>query len=119
MSKIQEIQSAQRTDTSLIQEKHATPAEGAVQIGEVFQGMRPHHSVQERTSDAGVDVAAQRTEILRQYTPLEVNVEANYVQQFNSLYPSQVFHSPSLTWWVDRSTLHGKKTVDEHSALTR
>ena len=53
--------------------------------------MRPQSLVEERSSDAGMDAAAQRTEVLRQYTPFKVNVEANYVKQFNSLYPSQVF----------------------------
>ena len=91
LRKIEETLPTQRQDISLIQEKHATPSEGGVQVDEVFQGVRPDHLVQERTSDAGVDVAAQRTEILRQYIPLEVNVEATYVHQFNSLYPSQVF----------------------------
>ena len=38
-----------------------------------------------------MDVAAQRTEVLRQFTPLDVKVDATYVRQFHSLYPSQVF----------------------------
>ena len=38
-----------------------------------------------------MDVAAQRTEVLRRYTPFDVKVDASYVTKFHSLYPSQVF----------------------------
>ena len=76
---------------SLLPDKHATPAEGAKPLEEVFSGMRPQSLIAERTSDAGVDVAGLRTETFRQYTPLQVNLDANYIKQFNSLYPSQVF----------------------------
>ena len=90
LRKIEEIQRTQRHDKSLIQDKHATPAEGGQQISEVFRGARPLSIVEERTSDAGVDVAGQRTEVLRQFTPFDVKVEAQYVKQFHSLYPAQV-----------------------------
>ena len=44
-----------------MQDKHATPAEGAGPLDEVFQGLRPQSLIEERTSDAGMDAAAQRT----------------------------------------------------------
>ena len=91
LRKITEVQSTQRQASTLMQDKHATPADAAARIDEVFQGMRPQSLIEERTSDASMDAAAQRTEVLRQYTPFNVHVDANYVKQFNSLYPSQVF----------------------------
>ena len=91
LRKIEEVQTAQRQGKPLMQDKHATPAEGASPLDEVFQGLRPQSLIEERTSDAGMDAAAQRTEILRQYTPLDVKVDAQYVSQFHCLYPSQVF----------------------------
>ena len=75
----------------MTQDKHATPAEAASRCDEVFHGMRPQSLIQERTSDAGIDAAAQRTEVLRQYTPLGVKVDSNFLQQFHPLYPAQVF----------------------------
>ena len=91
LKKIEEVQAKQKQGKALIQDKHATPAEGAAPMEDVFQGARPQSLVEERTSDAGMDVAGQRTEILRQFTPLEVKINADYVTQFRSLYPSQVF----------------------------
>lgn len=91
LRKIQEVQATQRSDKSLMQDKHATPAEGSHQFDDVFLGARPQSLIEERTSDAGMDVAARGTEVLRQYTPLEVNMKADYVKQLYSLYPSQVF----------------------------
>ena len=91
LRKIKEVQASQRKNTTLIQEKHATPAEGAAPSDDVFMGTRPQSVTEERISDARMEVDAQRTEILRRYTPLDVNVKANYIQQFNSLYPAQVF----------------------------
>ncbi len=91
LRKIEERQASQKPKKSLIQDKHATLPEPAAPVEDVFEGQRPQSLVEERVSDAGMDVAAQRTEILRQYTPLGVNVDANYVKQFHSLYPSQVF----------------------------
>ena len=91
LRKIEEVQKNQRHTTILTQHKHATPAEAAAPYQEVFTGIRPQSIIEERTSDAGMDVAAQRTEVLRRYTTLDVKVDANYVTQFHSLYPSQVF----------------------------
>ena len=92
MKKILEIsEKIPKPGKSLLPDKHATPAEGAKPLEEVFSGMRPQSLIAERTSDAGVDVAGLRTETFRQYTPLQVNLDANYIKQFNSLYPSQVF----------------------------
>ena len=91
LRKIEEVQAAQRKKTTLTQDKHATPAEAAVSLDEVFIGSRPQSIIEERLSDAQMDVATQRTEVLRRYTPLDVNVSASYVSQFHSLYPSQVF----------------------------
>jgi len=91
LRKIEEIQAKQRHGKSLIQEKHATPSEGAAPVQEVFEGERPQSLIEERSSDAGMDAAAQRTEVLRQYTAFDVKVDAHYITQFHSLYPSQVF----------------------------
>ena len=91
LRKVEEIQKTQRQNSSLMQDKHATPAEGGKSCSEVFRGMRPQSLIEERVSDAGVDAASQRTETLRQFTSLDVKVDANYVRQFRSLYPSQVF----------------------------
>ena len=91
LRKIEEVQATQRRNTTLTQNKHATPAEAAAPLDEVFAGTRPQSVIEERSSDAGMDAAAQRTEVLRRYTPLDVKVDASYVTQFHSLYPSQVF----------------------------
>ena len=87
LRKVSEVQAT----STLAPVKHATPTEAAARLEDAFQGVRPQSLVEERSSDAGMDAAAQRTEVLRQYTPFKVNVEANYVKQFHSLYPSQVF----------------------------
>ena len=92
LRKIEEVQAIQRQSSTLTQQKNATPAEAASPLDEVFVGSRPQSLIAERTSDAGMDVAAQRTEVLRRYTPFDVKVDASYVTQFHSLYPSQVFH---------------------------
>ena len=72
-------------------DKNATPAAAAAPYVEVFSGIRPQSLIEERTSDAGMDAAAQRTEVLRRYTTLDVRTDASYVSQFHSKYPSQVF----------------------------
>ncbi len=90
LRKIEEVQAKQDKSLRLSQDKHATPAEGATILPDAFSSIRPQSVIEERTSDAGLDVAAQRTEALRQYTPLNVHVQAEYIKQFNSLYPSQV-----------------------------
>ena len=41
--------------------KHATPTEGGTAVQQVFDTIRPHSLVEERSSDAGVDINAQRT----------------------------------------------------------
>ena len=119
MKKILEIsEKIAKPGKSLLPDKHATPAEGAKPLEEVFSGMRPQSLIAERTSDAGVDVAGLRTETFRQYTPLQVNLDANYIKQFNSLYPSQVFLSRFHIWWVDLNTFRVAQTGAETFLLT-
>ena len=99
LEKLSQAHKDQDWALTLQQDKNATPSEGATSLSHAFDGERPKSLIEERTSDAGLDVAAQRIESLRQYTPLAVNVEADYVKQWNSLYVAQVlpFTFPYMT----------------------
>ena len=116
LRKVEEVQSTQRQSSTLTQDKHATPAEAAARLDAVFQGRRPQSVIGERVSDAGMDVAAQRTEVLRQYTPLDVTVNAEYVRQFHSLYPSQVF--PFTFPYMVGGPEYFSRSEDSRRALT-
>ena len=116
LRKVQEVQSVQRQASTLTQDKHATPAEAGKALDEVFQGTRPQSIIEERTSDAGMDAAAQRIEVLRQYTPLDVKVDANYVTQFQPLYPSQVF--PFTFPYMVGGPEHFSRSEDSRRAFT-
>ena len=91
MTKMHEIQGRQKFKGNLSHDKHATPAEGAQVFSQAFEGARPSSVVEERVSDAGVDVATQRTEALRQYSELKVNIQSEFIGQLNGMYFSQVF----------------------------
>ena len=114
LRKIAEVQSTQRSSSTLTQHKNATPAEAPSSFAEVFVGTRPQSLIEERTSDAGIDAADQRTEVLRRYTPLAVKVDANYVTQFQSLYPSQVFPF-SFPYMVGGPEYFGRKEEDRRA----
>ena len=63
-----------------------------------------------------MDVAAQRPEVLRQYTPSNVKLDATYVRQFHCLYPAHVF--PFTFQYMVGGPEYFSRSEDSRRAIT-
>ena len=80
----------ERGARSVVVDKNATPADGAQSFDAMFDSLRPHAIVEERSSRNTAEINARQSVVLSKYSDLKVQTGSSFEKQWRPQYVTQV-----------------------------